>query len=263
MRGDKGRKRDKNKRANVSIMNIENIKFKVGHESVAGTLFHPENPNGSGVLFFHGWNSSREGYVERAKSICELGYYCLTIDSRGFGESDAEISDLSIRDHLKDAVGAYDFMKEKANIIKISACGASYGGFLSVMLSGRRNLNSIVMRAPGIYQDRVFELTDWTEEWLLLDEIYKFKSNIDFNDSEAIKNLKKFKGYLLVVGSKNDEKIPEIVVESYYNSAVSAKKRELLWMKNVDHALSKTEYQEQYISILVDWFERLQSGFGI
>lgn len=235
-------------------MTESKVKFLVGNESIIGTSFRPKKSNGNGVLFFHGWGSSRNGYVDRAKALANLGYDCLIIDFRGFGESEGILAELSNSDHLDDAIAAYDFLKDNTKSSKISACGASYGGYLCAMLSGKRELFSIVMRVPGIYQDKIFQKKNYTQEKQLLDEICKFKKDKDFINSEAIKNIQSFEGYILIVGSTNDVKIPNRVVEAYYDSATNAAKRQLIWMDGAGHSLANSEYQKQYINILVDWF---------
>jgi len=183
-----------------------------------------------------------------------LGYTCLTVDLRSFGQSDGSLATLSNADHLDDAVAAYDFLKGSAELKEISACGASYGGYLCAMLSEKRQLSSIVLRAPGIYPDAMFEKTGYTNEDQLLNEIYKFKTKVDFEASKALMNITKYTGSVLVVGSKSDHKIPVAVVESYYNSASRASKRELIWMKDATHDLSSAASKEEFIEILVGWF---------
>lgn len=238
-------------------MKVDAIKFSVDNESISENLFYPDKPNGLGVIFIHGWGSSQKGYVERAGTVVKLGYYCLTFDLRGFGESEGEVSKLSLADHLDDVLAFYDFFKKNTKANKICVCGTSYGGYLAARLLEQRAVYSIIMRAPGIYKDEIFKKTKWRQEKQLLEEINKFRGGGDFDNSAAIKNIKKFDGYLLVVGSEKDKIIPKRVVKAYYDSAIRVKKREIVWVKGADHALSSSKSQREYIKILSSWFKKL------
>ncbi|MDG4826769.1 hypothetical protein O7635_33380 [Asanoa sp. WMMD1127] len=79
--------------------------------SLARTLFLVGGGGGStpGVLFIHGYGSDQMGYRDRADATSvAIGGACLTFDLSGHGRSGGELSRLSIKDHLADAISAYD-----------------------------------------------------------------------------------------------------------------------------------------------------------
>lgn len=86
---------------------MQPIKFKVGKQTVKGTIILPKrlSKNNPGVLFIHGWTSNQTGYIPRAEAVSKLGAICLTFDMRGHGKSDGVFNQLSRQDHLNDVVG--------------------------------------------------------------------------------------------------------------------------------------------------------------
>lgn len=237
---------------------INDIKFEVNGKMIFGTIFEPEKSNKNGVIFFHGWGSSRKGYVDRANALCELGYTCLIIDLMGFGESEGDYYELSIINHLDEAIASYDYLKNYANISEISVCGKSFGGFLTVLLSEKRPIKSMVLNAAAIYKDDILEKNNiWSTEILLLNEINKFKNIESFNYSKAINIIQKYTGSLLVVGCENDEIIPKIITDTYFKSATNTSYKEIIWIKGARHALTEEEHKKAYIQILVDWFKKI------
>jgi len=82
---------------------MKRVIFWVEGQKIKGTLILPrvvkdKNP---GVLFIHGWTSSEEGYIPRAKAVAKHGAICLTFNLRGHGKSEGRLGDFSRKDHLK------------------------------------------------------------------------------------------------------------------------------------------------------------------
>src|SRR3989344_2150602 len=119
------------------------LNLKSGNQNLAVTLIKPEKNFKDplpALIFIHGWGSDQTGNIERAKELSKLGFVCLTFDLRGHGESDATINQFSRKDHLEDCLTAYDFLISQpgVNPEKIGVIGASYGGYLGVILTMHR-----------------------------------------------------------------------------------------------------------------------------
>lgn len=236
---------------------MKDVSFFVDKQKLKGTLFYPKplrtaNP---AILFLHGWTSSEIGYKPRAEALAKLGFICLTFDLRGHGKSDGKLEDFSINDHLKDAVAAFDFLasQENADKNKIGVVGASYGGYLASILSSKRSVKWLTLRAPAIYPDGNFNRSTVS---VLKDET-KFFNEMGSGDknNSACRAISKFNGNILIIESKNDEIIPHKIIEAYINCV---KDKNLLThkvIKNADHPLLKEEYKKEFIKIMVDWLK--------
>jgi pimeloyl-ACP methyl ester carboxylesterase len=76
-----------------------NIRFKGDGLELAGTAYG--DPAGPPVLFFHGGGQSRNAWLGSAKAVSEAGYYGISFDLRGHGDSDWATDG----DYLLDAFG--------------------------------------------------------------------------------------------------------------------------------------------------------------
>jgi pimeloyl-ACP methyl ester carboxylesterase len=99
---------------------------------LAGSAFgEPANPP---VLFFHGGGQSRNAWLGSARKVAEAGYYGISFDLRGHGESDWAADG----DYLLDAFGR-DVEKLLTQFHHpVTLVGASRGG-QSVLVGGSRH----------------------------------------------------------------------------------------------------------------------------
>ncbi|MGI8420160.1 MAG: alpha/beta hydrolase family protein [Candidatus Levyibacteriota bacterium] len=159
-------------------------------ESLEGTLVTPVQSNGKAVLFIHGWRSNEFGYIHRAKALADIGYICFAFSLRGHGGSDGDIRKLTRQDFINDVTDAYDFLAKQnsVNPDEIGIVSASFGGYLSALLTKRRQVRWLALRAPANYPDNGFEdipqnkypyESTSTEGWR--------KQKLDHNATEALR----------------------------------------------------------------------------
>lgn len=240
-------------------MKIQKISIPVNEQQITGTLLFPEQPKpkNPAVLMIHGWSSSESGYLSRAKAIVKHGFIALTINLRGHGTSTGNLEDFSRRDHLNDALAAYDFLASQQGVdtSKIGAVGASYGGYLISLLSSKRNLKYIVMRAPALYQDRDF---DTPTAYLISEDekIYK-QTNLSPADNAALKAISLYENHFLLVESELDVVCPKETTQTYLTSISPKAKITYKIIKNAEHNLQTTMARQAFIDILDNWFKAL------
>ena len=236
---------------------MKKISFLVDKQKVKGTLIFPkvikkQNP---AILFIHGWTSSETGYLPRAQAVAQHGAICLTLNLRGHGKSEGNLKDFSRENHLKDVLTAYDFLAGQESVVKnkIGVCGASYGGYLSSLLSSQRKIKWLVLRAPALYRDDDFNIPTAK---LIRENIKVYRqSKITPKDNLALKAVSKFKGNLLLIESEKDEIIPKQTIKNYCQAVNPKTIFNYKIMKNADHALTKTKWKLEFITILSKWFE--------
>ncbi|MCF8498815.1 MAG: alpha/beta hydrolase, partial [Sphingomonadaceae bacterium] len=113
-------------------MSPENIRFKGDGLELAGTAYG--DPAAPPVLFFHGGGQSRNAWMGSARTVSEAGYYGITFDLRGHGDSDWAADG----DYLLDAFG-----RDVENLISafdqpVTLVGASRGG-QAALVGGSRH----------------------------------------------------------------------------------------------------------------------------
>ncbi|NMA72022.1 MAG: alpha/beta fold hydrolase, partial [Firmicutes bacterium] len=112
-------------------------------ETIRGTLHRPvgAGPHPA-VLFLHGLGGNRieanRLFVRAARILAKQGIAALRIDFRGAGESDGEAEARSVSGHLSDALTAYHFLAEDAQLDRhrLAVLGFSLGGAVAALLAG-------------------------------------------------------------------------------------------------------------------------------
>jgi pimeloyl-ACP methyl ester carboxylesterase len=137
----------------------ENIRLMGDGLELAGTAYG--DPAAPPVLFFHGGGQSRNAWLGSAKTVAEAGYYGITFDLRGHGDSDWATDG----DYLLDAFG-----RDVEHLIShfdqpVTLVGASRGG-QAALVGGSRHADRVrlimladvapMMRDDGVDGIRAF-----------------------------------------------------------------------------------------------------------
>lgn len=135
----------------------EQVRFKYGDVTLAGTLILPEKHGKRypAVVFTHGGGPAKReifwglGYLLAARGIAVLAY-----DKRGVGESTGNWRDASFEDLADDAVAAANFLSDRTDIDKrqIGFWGLSQGGWIAPLAASRfdRAAFSISLSGGGL-----------------------------------------------------------------------------------------------------------------
>lgn len=198
----------------------------------------------AGVLFLHGWESSKAGYVPRAQAVeADCGAECLAFDLAGHGEGAVRpASEFSPADHLDEAVARFDELaaRKGGDPARIGVCGASYGAYLAALLAGERPVASLLLRAPALYPDTAIEAPPRDR-----------RTGVEQPaDALALRNLAGFGGPVVLVESEHDEVIPHSVVEAYLDACPQAR-HELI--AGAAHALREPAWNEAFLALVLAW----------
>lgn len=235
-------------------MTSKNVEFKIGNETLRGTLFTPSGKGPfPGVVFFHGSGSSRARYLQAAKSLGESGALTLAFDFRGCGKSDGVYKEQFHQNAIEDARAGLNFLlTQKVDKKRIGICGGSFGGYLAAYILPEYPLiKSLVLRCPAAFSDEF--LKRHIDRGDKGNEFEFFKNRKNWENSPTFRNVSKFKGPVLVIKAEKDEVIPGEVVDSYYNSAKSSIKRKLEVIEGADHRLSG-KWLNQFNELAKKWF---------
>lgn len=215
----------------------------VGHLVRAGQAAAPR----SGILFLHGLHSDQTGYLRRARIAARaLDATCLTFDLSGHGASPGPLDRLSLRDHLADALAAYDLLAGQSDVApaRIGLCGASYGGYLAAALTTRRPARRVLLRAPALYADDALDIP--------LSERPTVSGRPAADD--LLHSLAGFRGEVLVVESECDEVIPHATIAAYARAFTRARATVI---PDATHALTEPAWEEAFVGLVLDWFRDL------
>jgi len=228
------------------------VEFKVGEETLRGSLFIPEGEGPfPSVIFFHGRGSTRERYLPMAKFLSEKGMITLAFDFRGCGESDGIFENQTHRMGVEDGRAGLKFLlSQNVDKRRVGIQGTSFGGYVTGMLLNDYDfIKSIVLRVPASYSDekldttvKAFEEKDFFSRWE------------NWIGSSSYKGIGKFTGSLLVIKSKNDEVVSSEAVGKYFEDAKNVKKKKMV-VQNAGHSLRDwPEALSEFYSLTQNWF---------
>lgn len=239
---------------------MQDVEFKVDGQTLRGKIFYPEKlkDKNPAVIFIHGWTSDYEGYIPRAEALLPLGYICLIFDLRGHGKSDGKIEAVTAQGSLEDSLAAYDFVASLPEVAteEISVVGSSYGSYIAAQMVDKRDVKSLVLRVPAIYKNETFA-TPKIQEIDEKREVYQQKA-LATRDNFAFLPLKTYTGKIILIESEKDQIIPHEVLEGYRHAINTQAQLTDIVMKDADHSLTQEKWRQEYIQILVDWFEKLK-----
>lgn len=212
-------------------------------------LFVPERPNGSAVLFVHGFSSNGRSNEQYAKKVAPRGITGLTFDLPGHGSRADNNPDASVDTHLEKAAAAYDFLASQPGIDRerIGVAGMSFGGYLALLLSDVRPVKSLLLRSPPMYPDRLRGMprSAYTNEEAL--------APVREPDNTALIALSKFGGRVTLVTADSDEEVVSAVTDGYQEVGHDVEEKIL---PNTGHRLT-AEAQELFKPLVVAWAESL------
>ncbi len=218
---------------------IEGVKGEL-----ATTTYMPDDPTGVGVIMTHGFRSDRSRCAQSGRYLSSKGILCLTVDLGGHGQSEGDLDDFSVNDHVEDVVSAYDYMKEQHPVDagRIALAGISYGGYVGLLASDKRDISSLFLRAaplyPNAYQDKP------RREYSDTDVLQK---HVD-EGNNALNILSQYKKPVTLVTSGLDEVVPSSITDEI---AIVPEVVEHT-IEAAGHVLKPNE-QKQYMSILASW----------
>lgn len=207
------------------------------------------------ILVIHGWTSSMSRYPQRLAPALEQGYVCVFFDMRGHGETGGDLSQYSRKDHFDDCMAAYDFMIKLPNIDldNIFVFGSSYGGYMASLLSEKRHVYNLILKAPAQYPDEGWEEPKLSQE---KDQVggYRLKHHTP-EDNMALKAISKYQGRLLFLECEMDEQVPKQVMSDYREFITTKYDYELL--EGSDHTCNLAGMNEKFIARMGAWLTKL------
>ena len=236
---------------------MHHIQFPHAEETLTGTLCMPPEgtPPFPGVLFFHGMTGTEKSYLPYAKALAERGIAALTVNYRGNGDNTSKLVDLTGAQLETDGVAAYDIFIQQPGIDphRIGLCGGSFGALMAVMVTLKRPVKSVILRAPAAYTPAMRE--EKMGEILRRETRVFFDAMPEIEKAPAIEAVRKFKGSVLVVASELDNTIPLDMCRAYSDNAIVAERREFEVLKCAEHSLQNDTVKQRFGTRLVEWFE--------
>lgn len=240
---------------------MKHLEFLVDKKKLKGTLVFPKKlkEKNPAILFVHGWTSKKERSYQYANALAKLGYISFLFDMRGHGESEGNIHTATTKDFLDDVIAAYDYFIKIEGVDKenISIVGSSFGGYLGVLLTTRKNVKRLALRVPADYPNDAFNkpkmqnvgghdpvVMAWRRQSRKPPETFALDAIAHFNEE------------ILIIESGKDDVVPHATIQNYANAVKDKRKLTHIVMKNAPHSIKEGPFRDEVEKILVDWFRK-------
>jgi len=241
-------------------LHSETLGIGVDGQEIEGTLLRPRASRGMlpGVLFVHGWGGSREQYLDRARCIAALGCACLAFDLRGHEKTHAQHETVTREENLRDVLAAYDALTHcgHADPERVAVVGSSYGAYLGTLLTERRPVRWLALRAPALYKD-----AGWQVPKRKLHQDPDFEAfrrrQVAPSENRALRACARFRGDVLVVESEKDQVMPHPVIANYVAAFTNSHSLTYRVVEGADHGLSSAQWKQAWTDLLVTWLKEL------
>lgn len=225
------------------MISQRSVELASGDLVLAGTVVTAGAPSGTAVLFVHGLGSSRATNIERAQAVVTAtGATCLAIDLGGHGDSSGRLTQMTPRQNLADVVAAHDLLASVPGVEpgRIGVCAASYGAYLSILLSALRPVNRMLLRAPALYGDDCFDLG-----------LGQRRYGDPTTAPTLLAHLGLYPGPVTIVESEHDEVISHDTIATYL--AAQPRARHVV-LPQARHALTDPAWRAEFQRMVVDHF---------
>jgi pimeloyl-ACP methyl ester carboxylesterase len=237
-------------------MKIEILSLHHDGQEIPWALFEPENADKEYVvLWLQGWSATierhREGVERMAK---QTGTTFAMLDYAGHGANKVPLEQSTKLQQLDEVVAVYDELSRRG-YQHIIAIGGSFGAYMAALLSDRRKVHALVLRAPANYEDDMFELPHART-------LPEKERPVDSMATEAVG---KFDGFVYVMEHELDQLVPRKMPRRYFDVA---KLGNYLIIPKTPHspkqlkdAQAHFDYIELYLRTIIEGI-KLQDGLG-
>lgn len=240
---------------------MKKFRFLVNDNKLSGALFFPKElkPKNPTIFFIHGWTGEKKRCYQYAKALVKFGYICFLFDMRGHGKSEGDRNKTTIKEFFDDVVAVYDYLitRKEIDVDNISVVGNSFGAYLAMLLSAKRKMNRLVLRAPANYpNDALLKLKTETSGTTNQSVFEWRKKSKKPSETFSLEAMSKFQGEVLIIEAENDDVVPHEAIENLRNSVEDKSKLSHEVIKNGPHSIRKGPFRDQVEEILTDWFVR-------
>jgi pimeloyl-ACP methyl ester carboxylesterase len=233
-------------------------------QKIAAKIYKATPASMDGVIFCHGLFSTKDGYkiTHLAEDIVSAGFTLLTFDFSFVGESEGNISELSILQEVDDLNSAFFFF-QKYGILNTHLIGSSMGALVSLLFAsvmGSRLYSQTLIAAPvllnqithsmaGVNISTLPENGQTTVDGIPINNKF-FKEAMKIDIEKAISNTTV---PTLVIHGGKDEVVPVINAAALIKS-ISCEKRIVL-IQDGDHNLSRDSDLDILRENILEWIK--------
>jgi len=223
------------------------------------------------IVISHAFGNFKDGSAKKLSEKLEfLGINSLRFDFYGHGESEGNISDITVSEGVDDIRSAIKFLKNR-DLVKIGLMGISFGGACSILAAAREpSIQSLALRAPVadfLVRELMFrskeELNKWKETGFR--EFPKgdgTSANLSYNffldlpNNRGLVEAFNITAPTLIIHGDQDERVPFILSEMLQKAIPNAT---LNVIEGADHIFTNKEQREESLNDMVEFVRSIHT----
>jgi esterase/lipase len=207
---------------------IEELHVVAGSQTLAATKVLPEQGAAPSILTAHGYGPTATRHTVRylLDELAEQGFGSLCFEFSGNGDSTGTLDEATLSGRHAELLAVAAELDTACPPVLI---GTSMGAHLAASAVERLEPAGLVLFCPAAYPaaaaDRPFG------QGLIRAGAHP--------DSPAFAGIKRFHGDLIVIAARQDQVVPAEVAQAYFDQAVNARSRSLIWIEDCDHLIHR------------------------
>lgn len=215
------------------------------------------------IIFANGSGGLKESFQTIQYFFAAKGFYSISFDFRGRGDSSGQPLENSLRDQQYDLKHIFSFITYRQPIIpqEISLFGTSMGAFAAASVSDELPLKNLILSAPAIYlpeheQIPQKDLVNYSREY-----ITNIKNREQLSQTNSLLHLSNFQGNVLVLEHQKDKTIPQWLCHLYRDASQKARRNDYQILHNIEHpVLTKESWRDILSQVMYDWFSSINQA---
>ena len=232
----------------------ERIRINIGAYELSALRF--DNSNTNLILALPGYTSAAVNYTkmfDHVTSNCD--YDAIVLDISGHGETPGDLPETMPAQHFLEIIQVYDWVVDNNPNKEICVMGTSYGGFMATQLTKYRQFESLILRAPALYEPHLF----YTRYKNIGDDSHQHKyrhSDVDFTEHPLLIRAQRFKGRTFIMQHELDDICPKRQTDAFVNAFGADS-----WVApDTKHGFKESSYtaeqETRYYRQISDWLNK-------
>lgn len=211
---------------------------------------------GWAVLWLQGFTSTIEGHSEGCERMSIIsGVPFAILNYAGHGNHPIALGQATRKQQFEEVCAVYDELV-KRGLDRVIVIGGSFGGYMAALLTGVRQPQAVILRAPANYKDEEFEYpySETTEgrEGEAKD-IYRQSIDKTFSNS-ATEALHSFNGASYIIEHGADTVITANIPQLYYQVA---KNGSYITIHGLEHSPKLMLHADEWFDIIERWIQTI------
>jgi len=255
------------------------MKIKTEDNFTLDAIYNEVERSNKGVILAHGMTVSKEDegiFVRAETKLNEAGFNTIRFDFRAHGSSEGDsVKDFTVSGELKDLKAVFNFFEEEG-INQIGLAGASFGGSISALYSGKypNKVDVLFLANPVLSYKKCFlsPTTSWGQENFknvfgkIEQQGFIEVGSRDFKMGEKLfeemksyqpcKELRKYQDPLFIVHGDRDSKVAYQDVVDCFNDLPNERK-ELKTIEGSGHGFHGEPHETKVVDLITNFFKKI------